>query len=838
MSADSTGMNRPPRLLDLPLDILKDIVKEVSQVKYSNDLTSLARTCSALNDLATPWIYTRFDIIWPDAGSLPDSNQAVDALTYGLATLVTGGSLFDSPTRINQTPANSSHIYTCEHCHKPNAVPCISLADPQAVSQRRTAIHYPQYTREFSLGNGHVKWIDRYTIDKESGKMLGTLVALALARMPNLEAFIWDMRTGILRDCWRALGSLNKPNDDNNRSFQKVWVRFHDNSNIISTISPDHMTLPNIVSSDSSQTQWRNAIKGDPTSNRLLWSYGNVEWPSFSILPALRSLNVLDIDELAYLEEMSWLVGRSIESLRELRVGFAVDVPRKGFTSTRLFNFPGDHSELTTYKGGLGLLLSKIHMFSQERRSTASELLEAAGTKTLPVSASATPEDTRTSESCKTYRPLLTPAEVDEEHHQTKGMLNNGPLSVNLEPTLLEPKRLRLEVLELERVNVAVPMLWDTIDWSFLTSLTLLSCDGHEKLWKSLRRTYAPRSWATTESGSSLFSARRKNNTPAPRIAAALDGDEIPHSKYRLRLRNLHTNNVSSALMSFLKDTLAPNSLETLILQDGGMVELDGSQMRGYYESTITVDQICKGPLRRHRSSLRKVVIDSNHRTPTGTTRHHEWRKWKCDRDCLSYLTSGKMSVLRELSLSLDYKDWHFFLQRLPQIPYVRSIYVTNMTDHAHGHHLDMKELALQIMDIVALRPEIELCYIGIINKCFEIQEGKYNSDSSTISFHSSDTGGPTSHTGSLDGSDDDNGSDVEDDEEDEDEDGDFDGHHAGNGGAHSGNSGSEDEISGESEEESEDDYHKRGREPKMKLREIVFYDEKIEIFKARHAKL
>ncbi|KAL8904107.1 MAG: hypothetical protein Q9207_003498 [Kuettlingeria erythrocarpa] len=72
------GQTQPLQLLDLPIDILQEILKEVT---HTNDLTSLALTCSALHREATPLIYSRFDIVWPDAHSNADSRQGVDALT-------------------------------------------------------------------------------------------------------------------------------------------------------------------------------------------------------------------------------------------------------------------------------------------------------------------------------------------------------------------------------------------------------------------------------------------------------------------------------------------------------------------------------------------------------------------------------------------------------------------------------------------------------------------------------------------------------------------------------------------------------------------------------------
>ena len=83
---------KPPlRLLELPVDILKDIVKEVT---HTNDLTSLALCHSALHRLTIPHIYSRFDIVWPDTNTHAEPRSGVDALTYGLATLVMAEEIF------------------------------------------------------------------------------------------------------------------------------------------------------------------------------------------------------------------------------------------------------------------------------------------------------------------------------------------------------------------------------------------------------------------------------------------------------------------------------------------------------------------------------------------------------------------------------------------------------------------------------------------------------------------------------------------------------------------------------------------------------------------------
>ena len=62
-------------------------------------------------------------------------------------------------------------------------------------------------------------------------------------------------------------------------------------------------------------------------------------------------------------------------------------------------------------------------------------------------------------------------------------------------------------------------------------------------------------------------------------------------------------------------------------------------------------------------------------------------------------------------------------------IPHLRSLYLPFLADHVHGVNADARELALQLVDIVALRPEVELCYMGIATKCFEILEHRKRFD-------------------------------------------------------------------------------------------------------------
>lgn len=158
----------------------------------------------------------------------------------------------------------------------------------------------------------------------------------------------------------------------------------------------------------------------------------------------------------------------------------------------------------------------------------------------------------------------------------------------------------------------------------------------------------------------------------------------------------------------------------------------------------------------------------------------------------------------------------------------------------------------MQGVDVVALRPEVELCYIGIGTKCFEILESRREWDSRTDNnaahpnlppIHGGN-GGVVSSEGEEDDADemedededeldgesdaddnDDTESDADhDDDDDDDDDDEFD----------------DDDLT-DSDEESDGPRGGKGkhaRAAKLRLREILFYDDKVAVFKARHGKL
>ncbi|PVI06978.1 hypothetical protein DM02DRAFT_667116 [Periconia macrospinosa] len=850
----------PLKLLDLPVDVLKEIIQ---QLPHTNDLTSLALCHSALHRLAIPYIYSRFDIVWPDESTHTEPRSGVDALTYGLATLVTGEDCFPHQNRAQREPSVSFNA-------RRKNVPT-----PYPIPRRRFGNYYAQFTKKFSLGNGPAAWVQEYMITKEGGKMLGTLVALAIARMINLETFVWDMPTGVLRDVWLALSSQADRTDGEDCRLDRLWIRWHDNTIdapvpppapplILNTAPPPGTTHPSGVGMVQPPVVLPQAFHTSTAS-----AMDRVEYPTFSVIPPLRSLSVLDIDELPYLDEMSILIARSQHKLRELRIGIAPHAQQRDWVTA----WEGERIQQVDYDaswigassigekrlgGVLGVLVGRVHNLrhtdprnvqhpgttmpdSRQNEATAIKIEPANGQPTINLPQHDRDPEHSSDEVENVFNAPTIPEgvslidgvqslSIDPAVHSADAVSPDSDEVSSDEPALpastrfrnhvnfllnrdnnvpAGPKltgKLKLEILELERVPLSVPVLLRAFDWTIMTTLTLLNCHNHEQLWKSLRRTYTPRAAYMTGS---------------PSTSKAYKASYTLRSEYSLNLKKIHTNTVSPSLISFLKETLAPNTLEVLFLQEGRA-----------YQSTVTVEAIYRGPLRRHRASLKKLMIDSSEKGLDGhTTNSSRWRRWMLSRDILTFITSGRMSSLRELAVAIDYKDWHHFLQRLPLIPHIRSLYIPFIADHPHGNNIDPRELAYQILDIVHLRPEIELCYMGLSTKCFEILENRLsNYDLRHDGMHVGDgaSAGYVAHDPMIS---DDESEATEDEDEDELD---------GGIGAEGGEEDTESEVSEDMHDDSDDDSFIQDSQkgPKLRVREILFYEERVEAFRRRHGVL
>ncbi|KAH8893757.1 hypothetical protein GQ53DRAFT_821668 [Thozetella sp. PMI_491] len=857
--------DRPLTLLELPFDILSLIVKEVNkpppylpppacltdlclltrnrpQITHTNDLTALALTNSQLHSLAMPHIYARFDIVWPDGHISAPESKSVDALTYGLSTLCLGSSFARTTRRFMQ---------------------------PGTPVSRFKGNSYAKFTRKFSLGNGPTDWVAEYMINKESGKMLGTLVALAVAKMQNLEIFVWDMPTGVSSDIFMALASLDESPEE--CKLDRVWIRWHDNNDGLSVTSSSTVSPipppPSSVPLGSMLTPIGIMLPTNAThpvpKPAVSYAEHYVEYPTFSVLPPLKSLTVLEIDELAYLDEMAVLIERSKDRLQELRVGISAKATDRDFVQTwdgsslrqidHKARWPGESSIGDRRLGGvLGVLVGKIYDIKKRKSArptgvdsptpsvaeespsvstpTASTPTASTPTASTPTASTSTASQEPNGEAgapsletgtALTVPPLNIPtASIKKAAKTSASKSKPGKASTSGRKRL--DGKLKLQTLELERVPLSMQVCRHAIDWSVLTNLTILDCAQNETLWKMLKRQFQPTPMSSTFGISA--SSRIAPNAPL---------------QYHLALKRIHTDHTSQGLINFIKETLAPNSLEILFLQD--------RRRHATGPPPVTIDQIFKGAIKRHRSSLRKLLLDSSARITSETTTR--WRYWLLTTEILEYITSGRMSNLRELAVSLAYKDWHTFLQRLPNVPQLRSINIPYIADHAIGN-FEPKELAMQIADIITLRPEVQLCYVGIATKCFELLETR-DSNGSSSTLNGTGPLDPVLNSESQAQANDSSSSSDEDGEAEDTSDEEI----IDDGPAAASDPGADDtpasptdqdETQSEEDEDEEDsdvDSDDGFVEPdlskvKLRLREILFYDDKVAIFKARHGKL
>lgn len=511
-------------------------------------------------------------------------------------------------------------------------------------SQRLADNQYAKYTRKFSLGNGPKDWTSEYEVTKESGKMLGTLVAIAVGKMVNLEAFVWDMPTGVLSEVFMALASLQDHYPEGESKLEKVWVRWHDNSDVsdpTSSISspiqpppPPPLAIPPI---GSTVTPVGHTLPSDfhpSVTQPIKYSESHVEYPNFSVLPSLKSLTVLDIDELAYLDEMSVLIERSRSRLRELRVGISSKARMADFVQSwdsytlqqvdHDAQWPGESRISDRRLGGvLGVLVGRIYDI---RRKSAAKTQDRELPDLAPEQTSAPQFDGVEefgSPNSNSIPLPITHTDGFQEHppkqqqHDTAAVSDQTNDGVGVERARLDGK-LQLETLELERVPLSLQVCTKAIDWNVLTKLTILDCMFVDNLWRALKRQFHPTS--------------PPHGSPAGTPA-----------QYHLGLKHIHTDMTSNTLISFIKDTLAPNSLEVLFLQD-----------RRRTLGAVKVSQIFKGAIKRHRLSLKKLLLDSSDESGEG----QRWKSWVLSSDIVSYITSGRMPNLKELSAAFDYKDW------------------------------------------------------------------------------------------------------------------------------------------------------------------------------------
>lgn len=194
-------------------------------------------------------------------------------------------------------------------------------------------------------------------------------------------------------------------------------------------------------------------------------------------------------------------------------------------------------------------------------------------------------------------------------------------------------------------------------------------------------------------------------------------------------------------------------------------------------------------------------------------------------------------------------------MQHLPCIPHLRALHITNINEPTYH---DFTERMQHVLDLIAIKPEIQLTYIGIRDKCYKIVEIPYgecegDSDIATANEDISVSESPANINNNNDNGDWGLGvpvlSDNEGDHDDE-----------GDGHEEEVDNGVDDGVDREYGEENDDDrddldiewnmeaelnellqYEEdemSNRKRGFRLREVPFDDKKIGVFKARHKAL
>lgn len=149
-------------------------------------------------------------------------------------------------------------------------------------------------------------------------------------------------------------------------------------------------------------------------------------------------------------------------------------------------------------------------------------------------------------------------------------------------------------------------------------------------------------------------------------------------------------------------------------------------------------------------------------------------------------------------------------------MPQLRALYLPRIH---HTVHRDLKELALQVLDIVSIRPDLKIAYIGLQTKCYQILEAR--SDDNPLDF---DDNPMTDHSPPASDDEDEWASPPNHESDDSDDD-------AG--------AADQDLLSSDPDDyDTEPEEEQNASRIRYRLQQILFYDEKVSIFKARHGVL
>ncbi|KAL2060812.1 hypothetical protein VTL71DRAFT_8864 [Oculimacula yallundae] len=274
---------------DLPLETKKEIFKHAS----SHDLITLSLVSKLFRDLAAERIYRSFHILFPDEDE-PSGDVPFDCLAGGLDTFAT------------------------------------------------SSYNYAQYLKELIMeaesggAKGELAYRP-YSNDLSCGKFLNTLLLLTLRRAKALERFQWDIRVELSRPVWKELHKM--------KALKHLHIRTQAGRSVYQPLPP----LPNSIlppapgqpdsSMPGSLLHPLPPILPVPAGSPNSFPFGNqiakiylqpptdkVQTkapPTLGSFKDLKTLTVLDMDTLEYLDELKECVRNSSGTLSSLKLSFS-----------------------------------------------------------------------------------------------------------------------------------------------------------------------------------------------------------------------------------------------------------------------------------------------------------------------------------------------------------------------------------------------------------------------------------------------------------------------------------------------------------------------------------
>ncbi|KAG4435478.1 hypothetical protein IFR05_009050 [Cadophora sp. M221] len=274
---------------DLPLETKKEIFKHTS----APDLIALALVSKQFRDLAAERIYRSFQILFPDEDDL-SNDYPFDSLARGLDTFATSD------------------------------------------------YNYGQYLKELIMitQSGGVKGEMSYRDHLNNlscGKFMNTLLLLTLRQAKSLERFQWDIRVELSHPVWKELHKI--------KALKHLHVRMQLGPSTYQPLPP----LPNSILPPA-PGEVDSSIPGSilhplppilpvPAGSPNSFPFGNqiakiylqppgakVETkapPTFSNFNDLKTLTVLDMDTLDYLDELKDCIRNSSSTLSSLKLSFS-----------------------------------------------------------------------------------------------------------------------------------------------------------------------------------------------------------------------------------------------------------------------------------------------------------------------------------------------------------------------------------------------------------------------------------------------------------------------------------------------------------------------------------